>query len=131
MGKANGSRTRVEGRGTARCGVLDSNRRSTPYEMFFGERPNLSEMQPFECRALVLTEHRKKLDSKIQTGIFLGYSSRSKCFIVCTEDGTPERKPSKMWPSRNVKFNMDCFQGGVTSVDTDMIHDRCGDHHPL
>ena len=82
---------------------------STPYEMFFGERPNLSEMQPFGCRAFVLTEDRRKLDSKAQTGIFPGYSSRSKCFIVCTEDGTPERKPSKMWTSRNVTFNMDCF----------------------
>ena len=100
---------------------------STPYEMFFGERPNLSEMQPFGCRAFVLTEDRKKLDSKAQTGIFLGYSSRSKCFIVCTEDGFPERKPSKMWTSRNVTFNMDCFPGTVTCVDTDMTHDRCGE----
>ena len=61
---------------------------STPYEILFGERPNLSEMQPFGCRAFVLTKHRKKRNSKAQTGIFLGYSSRSKCFIVCTEDGT-------------------------------------------
>ena len=100
---------------------------STPYEMFFGERPNLSEKQLFGCRAFVLTEDRKKLDSKAQTGIFLGYSSRSKSFIVCTEDGTPERKPSKMWTSRNVTFKMDCFPGGVTSVATDMTHDRCVD----
>ena len=69
----------------------------TPYEMFFGERPtHLSQMQPFGCRVFVLTEYRKKLDSKAQTGISLGYSSRSKCFIVCTEDGTCEQKPSKM-----------------------------------
>ena len=54
----------------------------TPYERFFGERPNLSQMQLFGCRAFVLTEDRKKLDSKAQTGIFLGYSSISKCFIV-------------------------------------------------
>ena len=95
--------------------------------MFFAERPNLSEMQPFGYRAFMLTEDRKKLDCKAQTGNFLGYSSRSKCFIVCTEDGTPEQKPSKMWTSRNVTFNMDCFLGGVTSVDTDMTHDSCGE----
>ena len=100
---------------------------STPYEIFFGERPNLSEMQPFGCRAIVLTEHRKKFDSKAQTWILLGYSSRSKCFIVCTEDGTPGRKPSKMRTSRNVTFNMDGFPRVVRSVDTDMTHDRCGE----
>ena len=73
----------------------------------------------------MLTEDRKKLDSKAQTGIFLGYSNKSKCFIVCTEDGTPERKSSKMWTSRNVTFNMDCFPGRVTSIDRDMAHDIC------
>ena len=30
-----------------------------------------------------------------------------------------------MWTSRNVKFNKDCFQGAVTSVDTKMTHYRC------
>ena len=77
-----------------RC--FHSAQNGTPFGMSFGERPNLSEMQPFGCRPFLLTEDRKKLDSKAQTGYFLGYSSRSKCFIVCTEDGTPERKPSKM-----------------------------------
>ena len=98
---------------------------STLYEMLLDVRPNLSEMQPSVCRALVLTEDRKKMDSKTQTGIFLGYSRRSKCFIVCTEDGTPERKPRKMWTSLNVTFNMDWFPGAVTSVDIDMTYDRC------
>ena len=99
---------------------------STLYGMFFGERPNLSEMQPFERGAFVLTEDRKKLHIQAQTGIFLGYSSRSKCFIVCTEGGTPERKPSKICASKNVTFKIQCFPGGVTSVATDMTHDRCG-----
>ena len=51
-----------------RC--FHSEHNSTPYEMFFGERPNLSEMQLFGCRAFVLTKDRKKLDSKAQTGSF-------------------------------------------------------------
>ena len=93
--------------------------------MLFGERPNLSEMQPFGCRAFVLTEDRKILDSKAHTGIILGYSSSSNCFIKCTERGFPERKLSKIWTSRNVTSNMDCFPGAVTSVDTDMAHGRC------
>ena len=46
-------------------------------------------------------------------------------FYCVTEDGTPQRKPSKMWTSRNVTFNMDCFPGAGTSVDTDMTHDSC------
>ena len=32
---------------------------STPYEMFFGERPILNQMQTFQCPAFVLTEERK------------------------------------------------------------------------
>ena len=51
-----------------RC--FHSKRNSTPYEMFFGEMPNLSEMQLSGCRAFVLTENRKKRDSKAQTGTF-------------------------------------------------------------
>ena len=52
----------------SRC--FHSAHNSTPYEMFFDERPNLSEMQPFGRRAFVLTEDRTKLDSKAQTGSF-------------------------------------------------------------
>ena len=70
-------------------------------------------------------QEEKKQDSKTQTRIVPGYSSRSKCFIVCSEDGTREQKPSKMWTSKTVTFNMDCFAGAVTSVDTDMSNDRC------
>ena len=103
-----------------------SSHNSTPYEMFFDEKPNLSGMQPFGCRAFVLTENRKKLDSKAHTGMFLGYSSRSNCFNVCTGDGTPQLKPSKKRTSSTVTLNMDCFPGASTSVDTDMTHDRCG-----
>ena len=93
--------------------------------MFFCEWPNLREMQLFEYRAFVLTEDRKKLDSEAQTGTVLSYSSRSKCSIVCTEDGTSERKLGKLLRSRIVMFNMDCFRGAITSVESDMTHDRC------
>ena len=48
---------------------------STPDEMFFGERPILREMQPFGCRAFVLTEDRKELDSNAQTARFRASSS--------------------------------------------------------
>ena len=96
-----------------------------PSKMFFGEWPNMSDMKPFGCRAFVLTEDRKKLDSKARRGFFLGYSSRSKCFIVCTEDGKLERKPSKMWTSSNVTLNMNSCTEAVINADTDKTHDRC------
>ena len=41
---------------------------STPYEIFFGGKPNLSDMQLFGCQAFVLTEDKKELDSNDQTG---------------------------------------------------------------
>ena len=97
---------------------------SEPYEMFFGEMPNLSGMQPFGCRAFVRTENRKKLDSKAQTGIFFGLLEQEQVFHRCA-DGTPEGKPSKIWTSKNVTFNMGCLPGSVTSVDTELNHDRC------
>ena len=100
-------------------------RNNAPYQISFGEWAKVSEMQPCGCRAFALTKNRKRLDSKAQTETFLGYSSRSKWFIVYTEDGFLEQEPGKMWISRNVAFNMDCFPGAFTSVDRDLPHDRC------
>lgn len=81
----------------------------TPYEMFFGVKPSVRNLQPFGCQAFVFSETGKKLDSKAKRGIMLGYSSRSNCYIVCTDDVTDELGPSKMWLSRNVTFNPDSF----------------------
>ena len=51
----------------------------TPYEMFYREKTRIDILQPLGCRAFVSKENRKKLDSNAEAGIFLGYSSRSKC----------------------------------------------------
>ncbi len=68
----------------------------TPFEMFLGTKPSLDTMQSFGCRGFVFDEGRNKLDSKAQKGTVLGYSSRSNCYIVCTDDATALKGPSKM-----------------------------------
>ncbi len=72
-------------------------------------KPSRNIMQPFGYRAFLHDAGRNMLDSKAQKGNFLGYSSRSNCYIVFTDDATALKGPSKMYTSRNVNFSPDSF----------------------
>jgi hypothetical protein len=69
----------------------------TSYELFKGIRPNISYFHQFGCTCYILNHkvHLKKFDAKAQRGIFLGYSERSKAYIVynsetqCVEESMP------------------------------------------
>lgn len=52
----------------------------TPEEMWTGQKPNVSHMRTFGCEAMVHLpkEKRKKLDSKSQKLIFIGYCENTK-----------------------------------------------------
>jgi len=54
------------------------------YELFKGRRPNISYFHQFGCTCYILNNklYLKKFDAKSQRGIFLGYSERSKAYIV-------------------------------------------------
>ena len=80
----------------------------TPFEMFHGSKPDLSNLHVFGCQSFVLNEVRKKLDSKAREAILLGYSGTSKAYVVASTDGSETRAP-KVWVSRNVNFNDDVF----------------------
>ena len=57
----------------------DSNQ--TPYELWYGYKPNVSYLKIFSSKYYILKETRKgKFDVKGDEGIFLGYSSRSKAY---------------------------------------------------
>ena len=66
----------------------------TAYELFKGRRLNISYFHQFGCTCYILNNkvYLKKFDVKAQRGIFLGYSERSKAYIVynsetlCVED---------------------------------------------
>ena len=57
----------------------DSNQ--TPYEIWYGYKPNLSYLMVFGSKCYILKESRKgKFDVKCDEGILRGYSCRSKAY---------------------------------------------------
>ena len=53
----------------------------TPYELWYGYKPNVSYLKVFGSKCYILKESRKgKFDVKGDEGIFLGYSCRSKTY---------------------------------------------------
>ena len=53
----------------------------TPYELWYGYKPNVSYLKVFGSKCYILKESRKgKFDEKGDEGIFLGYSSKSKAY---------------------------------------------------
>ena len=56
----------------------------TPYELWRGRRPNISYFHFFGCECFILNtkDQLAKFDSKVDKGIFLGYSNTSKAYRV-------------------------------------------------
>ena len=56
----------------------------TPYELWKGRRPNISHFHPFGCKCFILNtkDQLAKFDSKMDEGIFLGYSDTSKVYSL-------------------------------------------------
>ena len=56
----------------------------TPYECWFGQKPNVSNLKVFGCTCFVHTPDslRKKLDPKSRKGIFVGYPLDTKGYKV-------------------------------------------------
>eukprot|EP00794_Sanderia_malayensis_P011639 gene11639-biopygen9313 len=54
----------------------------TPYERFFGKKPDVGNLKTFGCKAFVHipSEKRSKLDAKSITCVFIGYGTTSKAF---------------------------------------------------
>ena len=59
--------------------------KKTPYELYFGRKPNISNLHIFGCKCFVHNNGKDnlgKFDAKSDEAIFLGYSSTSKAFWV-------------------------------------------------
>jgi len=88
----------------------------TTYELFKGRRPNISYFHQFGCICYILNNklYLKKFDAKAQRGIFLGYSERSKAYIVynsetlCVEESMhvkfDEKEPGNETPEQDESF---------------------------
>ena len=73
----------------------------TPYELFYGTKPNISHFRTFGCKVYIYNEdvHRdKKLGDRAIPGMFVGYGDQVKGYIVYV----PSK--NKLVASRNVKF---------------------------
>ena len=81
----------------------------TPYECFHGEKPDVSNLKVFGCRAFVHVpkEKRSKLEGKSINCIFVGYPSTSKGFKFYDVEN------DKMFVSRDAKF-----------LENDFLHDN-------
>jgi len=88
----------------------------TAYELFKGIRPNISYFHQFGCTCYILNTklYLKKFDAKAQRGIFLGYSERSKAYIVynsetlCVEESMhvkfDDKEPGNETPEQDESF---------------------------
>jgi hypothetical protein len=73
----------------------------TPLELFFGKKPDISQMRTFGAKAYVHIPKalRQKLDPVSRKGIFVGYAADSKAYRVLMDD------TNKIEVSRNVSFD--------------------------
>ena len=54
----------------------------TPYEAWYGKKPNVGHFRVFRCLAYahVPKDNKKKLDAKSEPCVFIGYSDESKAY---------------------------------------------------
>tara|TARA_R110002050_G_C8952307_1_gene513488 strand:- start:65 stop:4858 length:4794 start_codon:yes stop_codon:yes gene_type:complete len=89
----------------------------TPYEAFYGVKPDLKYLKPFGCTAYVHIPKalRKKLDSTAVKGIFLGYDEQRAAYKVLSVGD------SKVLRSRHVTFNESEFLFRTLVIPKEMI----------
>jgi hypothetical protein len=77
---------------TPRAGLTPNNIYKTPYEVLYGEKPNLSWIIPFYSKAfyhVTKDERLKKFDPMARPCHIMGYADQSKqCHIIMTSNGT-------------------------------------------
>jgi len=78
-----------------------ANGHRSPYELWTGQLPELGHLRVFGCRAYVHVpdERRRKFDAKAVAGIFLGYATGQKGYVV------QDSETGKILTSRDVTFD--------------------------
>jgi hypothetical protein len=64
----------------------------TPYELFTGRRPNLSNMHTFGTKCFGYEQNKTKLDARCKEGIFVGYDRYSPAYLVYHQDENDVKK---------------------------------------
>ena len=76
-----------------------ANEGKTPYEVFYGEVPDISNLRPFGCQVSVHTAKTQKLDARSWRGYMVGYEPWDGGYVVL------EPKTGKVHRARNVIFH--------------------------
>ena len=69
--------------------LVNKLRKKTPYELYYGRKPNVSHLHIFGCKCFVSNngkEHLSTFQAKADEAIFLGYSTSSKAFRYSTKE---------------------------------------------
>ena len=91
---------------TNRCLTSSLPKGKTPYEMFFGQKPDLAHMRVFGCTVYKLKEtHQPKLAEKASKVLFVGYGPTRDSYLLFDE------LTQRVSVSRNVSFNEMEFAG--------------------
>ena len=63
---------------------------TTPFQLWFGHRPNLSHLRPFgtKCTAHVILNHLSKFEPRGELGRFLGYVKDAKGYLIWVPNAT-------------------------------------------
>ena len=56
--------------------------KKTPFEVFTGQKPNLSNMHLFGTTCFAYVQNKKKLDARREKGVFVGYDKGSPGYLV-------------------------------------------------
>ena len=99
---------------TNRCLSCSLPPNKTPFELFYGRKPNLSNLKVFRCSAFRFLEVGvKKLDSKAVKEIFVGYGRTHDSYYLYNP------VTGKISQSRKVSFNGKEFLGFGSSFPKD------------
>ena len=89
----------------------------TPYEIWHGQKPNLSHLRVFGCLSTVHVpkQNRKKLDAKALVKIFVGYPDGVKGYRLIDPESL------KVTISRDVIFHEDKFVSDTDNINTQPV----------
>ncbi|GLC47439.1 hypothetical protein PLESTM_002074400 [Pleodorina starrii] len=96
----------------------------TPYERFYGRKPDVSDLRVFGCVAYVWVPdaQRKKLDPTSEKGVFVGYEPGSKAYRVLLPDGQQKVSRDVVFDERAV--GLEGYEGQqyiLVEVDDDDV----------
>ena len=98
-----------------RC--FNNRTKQTPYLLLKGKRPNLSRMQKFGSECYAYKQDKRKLDSRCEKGIFVGYDKNSPAYMVYFPD------TGKVQKHRLVKFVNKTNTERQTQTDMTPVND--------